>query len=64
MIPDDEKQDLKRRQQAGEAVEKGMIEYLVQYGPGSMSLGEVKAIAGHARNLSFDLFSKPGEHAF
>lgn len=49
--------DLKTRQQAGEDVEKLMLDFLLQYTPAQeLKVADVKAIAFHARSIAFDCF--------
>ena len=50
---------LKRRQEAGQSVERGMLDFLVQFTPAhEMKLGDVMLIAAHARRLAFNEFSE------
>lgn len=49
--------DLKKRQAAGAAVEKRMMEILLGFTPvESLKVCDVKAIAGFARNVAFEAF--------
>lgn len=51
--------DLKRRQEAGQEVERKMLDFLLGFSPTDvLSVGDVKVIAGHARGLAFDIFSE------
>lgn len=50
---------LKLRQQAGEKVERQMLEFLMQFSPaGELKLSDAKVIAFHARSLAFENFSE------
>jgi hypothetical protein len=50
---------LKKRQEAGQEVERLMIEFLIQYHPThDLKVADVIQIAHHARRLAFDLFSE------
>jgi len=50
---------LNARQEAGQEVEKQMLEFLLQFAPAhELKVGDVKVIAGHARRLAFDIFSE------
>lgn len=50
--------DLKRRQEAGQRVEKQMLDLLVSMpAAGNLKLDDAKHIAGMARRISFDEFS-------
>lgn len=50
--------DLKQRQEAGEEVERKMVDFLMQFDPaGELKVSDVKVIALHARSLAFGLFS-------
>lgn len=54
-------EDLKRRQQAGERVEKDMIAFMIQFHPThELRVSDLIAIASHARRLAFDHFSEAG----
>lgn len=50
--------DLKQRQEAGEQVERQMINFLMQFDPaGELKVSDIKVIANRARSLAFGLFS-------
>lgn len=50
---------LRKRQEAGQAVEKQMVEFLMQFNPArELKVCDVQFIAGRARRLAFDLFSE------
>lgn len=50
--------DLKQRQQAGEEVERKMLDFLMQFDAArELKVGDVKMIAEQARLLAFGLFS-------
>lgn len=52
--------DLKARQEAGAAVEKKMLEFLVEFEPaGNLKLSDAKCIARFARTYAFEAFSPP-----
>lgn len=51
--------DLKKLQDAGQQVERDMLQFLLQYDPANvLTLADAKQIAGRARRLAFDQFSE------
>ena len=56
--------DLKRRQEAGEQVERKMMDILLQFTPAQvLKVCDVKFIAGAARACAFEAFSGPNDCA-
>lgn len=52
-------QTLKLRQEAGEVVERKMLEFLLQFYPAhELKVIDVLRIAGHARSAAFAAFSE------
>ena len=50
---------LKQRQEAGEAVEKAMIEFMIQFSPTmELKVVDIVQIASHARRIAFERFSE------
>jgi hypothetical protein len=49
--------DLKAKQEAGAAVERSMIDFLLQFQPArELKICDAQLIADHARRLAFDHF--------
>lgn len=49
---------LEARQRAGQAIERDMIEFIMQFAPAEkLRVCDVQQIAAHARRLAFDHFS-------
>jgi hypothetical protein len=52
--------DFKRRQEAGETVEREMLEFLLQYAPAQeLKVSDIQMIARAACSIAFAAFSGP-----